>query len=306
MRALNFRPLRMLAVIAALALGGAALTFHPGRPLYMRSRAMEFTTADSVVLRGTLSVPRWSRKPVPAVVVVHGSGPLTRDHLRGDVRRLVRLGLGVLAYDKRGVGASSGVYVQRGGDSAEATLRRLAADAARAFDALAAAPAVDTLRLGFFGASQAGWVIPLAAELTRRPPRFIVILSGAAVSTGVEQYYSDLTGDGLRAPRLGDRAEVERLTRSFGGRPGFDPRPLLAASRVPTLWLLGGRDESVPVSASAHVLDSLRAAGNDSHTVILYASADHGLRDTETGRPVPIWDDMMRWLTERGVLAASR
>jgi len=272
----------------------------------MQNRAVEFATADDVVLRGTISVPRWSRKPVPAVVLVHGSGPLTRDHLRGDVRRLVRLGFAVLAYDKRGVGASSGVYAQRGGDAAETTLRMLAVDAARAFDALAAAPAVDTQRLGFFGASQAGWVIPLAAELTRRPPRFNVILSGAAVSTGLEQYYSDLTGDGVRAPRISDRAEVERLTRSFSGSPGFDPRSLLAANRVPTLWLLGGRDESVPAFASVHVLDSIRAARNDSHTVILYAAADHALRDTETGSPVPVWDDMMGWLRERGVLAASR
>jgi dienelactone hydrolase len=298
--------MRMLAAIVALAVGAGALTFHPSRPLYMQNRAVEFTTADGVVLRGTVSVPRWSRKPVPAVVLVHGSGPLTRDHLRGDVRRLVRLGFAVLAYDKRGVGASSGVYAQRGGDSAETTLRRLAVDAARAFDALAAAPAVDTQRLGFFGASQAGWVIPLAAELTRRPPRFNVILSGAAVSTGLEQYYSDLTGDGVRAPRVSDRAEVERLTRSFSGSPGFDPRPLLVANRVPTLWLLGGRDESVPAFASAHVLDSIRAASNDSHTVILYPAVDHALRDAETGSPVPIWDDMMRWLRERGVLAASR
>ena len=166
--------------------------------------------------------------------------------------------------------------------------------------------AVDTQRIGFFGASQAGWIIPLAAELTRARPRFKVILSGPAVSTGAEQYYSDLTGDGARAPRVGDRAEVERLTRSFSGRPGFDPLPVLGANRVPTLWLLGGRDLSVPTFASARVLDSIRASGNDSHTVIVYAGADHGLRDAETGRPVPLFDDVMRWLGERGVLAGSR
>jgi dienelactone hydrolase len=296
----------MFAAIVALAVGVGALTFHPSRPLYMQSRAVEFTTPDNVVLRGTVSVPRWSRKPVPAVVLVHGSGPLTRDHLRGDVRRLVRRGFAVLAYDKRGVGASSGVYAQRGGDSAETWLRWLAADAARAFDALAGTAAVDTQRMGFFGASQAGWIIPLAAELTRGRPRFNVILSGPAVSTGAEQYYSELTGDGARAPRVSDRAEVEQLTRSFGGRAGFDPLPVLAANRIPTLWLLGGRDLSVPTFASAHVLDSIRANGNDSHTVIVYAAADHGLRDTETRRPVPLFDDMMRWLGERGVLAASR
>lgn len=305
-RAPIFRSLRRFAAIVALAAGGGALTFHPGRPLYMQNRAVAFASVDSVVLRGTVSVPRWSRKPVPAVVLVHGSGRLTRDHLLGDVRRLVRRGFAVLAYDKRGVGASSGVYAQRGGDSAETWLRRLAADAASAFDALAGAAAVDPQRMGFFGASQAGWIIPLASELTRSRPQFHVILSGPAVSTGAEQYYSDLTGDGARAPRVRDRAEVERLTRSFNGRAGFDPLHLLVANRVPTLWLLGGRDLSVPTFASARLLDSIRTNGNDSHTVIVYPAADHGLRDTDTGKPVPLFDDMMRWLGQRGVLAARR
>ena len=162
-----------------------------------------------------------------------------------------------------------------------------------------------TRAVGFFGASQAGRVIPLAAELTRRKPRFHVILSGPAVSTGVEQYYSDLTGDGNRAPQVSDRAEVERLTLSFSGRQWFDPLPLLSTSRIPTLWLLGARDLSVPTFASARTLDSLRATGNDSHTVIMYPNADHGLRDVETGAPVPLFDDMMRWMTERGLLSKS-
>jgi len=299
-------PKRALVAIGVLAVGAVVLAFHPSRPLYMQHRAVEFTADDGVVLRGTVSSPRWTRRPVPGVVLVYGSGRLGREHLLGDTRSLVWLGFAVLAYDKRGVGASSGVYDQGWGDSAETTLRRLAADAARAFDALAGTPVVEAERLGFFGASQAGWIIPLAAELTRRPPRFNVILSGAAVSTGIEQHYSDLTGDGTRAPRVSDRAEVERLTTSFSGSPGFDPLPVLSATRVPTLWLLGGRDESVPTLASARVLDSIRAAGNDSHTVIWYAAADHGLRDVDTERPMPVWDDMMNWLRERGVLEASR
>jgi dipeptidyl aminopeptidase/acylaminoacyl peptidase len=298
--------MRVLAATGAVAVGASVLAFHPSRPLYMNNDAVEFVAADGVVLHGTLSSPRWSRQPAPGIVLVHGSGRLTRDHVVGDVRRLVWLGFAVLAYDKRGVGASGGVYEQRGGDGAEATLRRLAADAARAFDALAATVVVDRERLGFFGASQAGWVIPLAAGLTRRPPRFNVILSGPAVSTGVEQYYSDMTGDGIRAPRVTDHAEVERLTSSYKSRSGFDPSAVLSANRIPTLWLLGRRDESVPTFASVQVLDGIRATGNDSHTVVVYAAAGHALRDVDTGRPAPIWDDMMRWLRERGVLAASR
>ena len=49
-----------------------------------------------------------------------------------------------------------------------------------------------------------------SSQVPRTSPRFSVILSGPAVSTGVEQYYSDLTGDGNRPPQVADRAFVER------------------------------------------------------------------------------------------------
>ena len=300
------RIVAVIAAIVALVIGAGVLAFHPSRPLYMQQRPAEVVVDDGVTLRGTISKPRWSRKPVPGVVLVHGSGPLTREHLTGDVRSLVQHGFAVLAYDKRGAGASSGEYLRQSGYSADTLLRRLATDAAAAFDQLAADPDVDSSRLGFFGASQAGWIIPLASELTRRPPRFNIILSGPAVSTGVEQYYSDLTGDGTRAPQVADRAEVERLVLNFNGSPGFDPAPLLKASRVPTLWLLGDHDESVPVFASVQVLDAVLAAGNNQHTVVRYPNANHGLRDIATGQPVPLWDDMMNWLSELGVVASQQ
>ena len=277
------------------------LCFHPSRPLYMAHESVEIVSPDGTVLAGTLSLPRWARGPVPAVVMVHGSGRLGREHLIGDVRQLVREGLGVLAYDKRGVGASQGDYPQGGGAGFESVLHVLAQDAAAAFEKLRHSTGVDPARLGFFGASQAGWIIPLAAEQLEPKPRFHIILSGAAVSTGIEGYYSQLTGDGHRAPEVSDPAEVRALVEAFDGPAGYDPRPTWEALRVPTLWLLGARDESVPTFASVRVLDALRAAGG-AHDVIVYPAADHGLHDTETGEPAPVWDDVRAWLRRQGVL----
>lgn len=293
-------------MIFGIALSAGAVVFHPGRPLYMQNRAVEVIVDDGVTLRGTISAPRWSRKPVPGIVIVHGSGPLTREHLLGDTRSLVRLGFAVLAYDKRGAGASSGEYLRGSTVPADRLLRRLAADAAAMFDQLAADPDVDSTTLGFFGASQAGWIIPVAADLTRTRPRFHIVLSGPAVSTGAEQYYSDLTSDGTGAPRVADRAEVERLVLAFRGAPGFDPVPILQASRVPTLWLLGDHDQSVPTFASARILDSLRALGNDRHTVVRYPNADHALRDIATGDPVPVWEQVASWLEPLGTFRQRR
>lgn len=59
----------------ALVLGAGVVAFHPARPLYMQRRAVDVTVDDGVTRRGTASKPRWSRKPVPGVVLVHGSGP---------------------------------------------------------------------------------------------------------------------------------------------------------------------------------------------------------------------------------------
>lgn len=295
--------MNLLAALLLAGLGTGLLVFHPSRPLYMQQRQVVLAADDGVLLRGTLSRPRWRRDAVPGVVLVHGSGPLTRDQLRGDTRALVRLGFAVLAYDKRGVGASGGVFLRQWGDSAEAVLRRLAADAAVAFDTLAQARDVDVHRLGFFGASQAGWIIPLAAERAQHRAQFHVLLASPAVSTGVEQYYSDLSGDGSRPPQAVDRADLEQRVLAFRGPAGYDPLPVLARSDVPTLWLLGDRDASVPTFASGRVLDSLAAAGRGRHTVVRFPNADHFLRDADGGTPPPVWDTIMRWLGALGIVA---
>ena len=256
---MNVRRLRLLLCVVGLVGAGFFLVIHPSRPLTMWHKAVDIVSADGTVLRGTLSLPRWVRRPVPAVVIVHGSGPRTRDDLRGDVRRLVREGFGVLAYDKRGVGASQGVYPRSDAMDSEAILRLLAQDAAAAFDHVRREKSIDPSRLGFFGASQAGWIIPLAAQQLSPQPRFHIVLSGAAVSTGVEELYSQLTGDGLRDPQLTDPAEIKERVDGFTGPNGFDPAPLLQALQVPTLWLLGERDESVPTFATVRAIDSIRA-----------------------------------------------
>ena len=171
--------MKAVALSVALALTAGVVVFHPARPLYMQQQAVDVRVDDGVTLARNDLEAALEPEPVPAVVLVHGSGPLTREHLVGDTRRLVRLGFAVLAYDKRGAGASSGLYLRSRDHPADVLLRRLAADAAAMFARLAADPEVDT-RLGFFGASQAGWIIPLAAELTRTRPRYQVILSGNA------------------------------------------------------------------------------------------------------------------------------
>ena len=71
------------------------------------------------------------------------------------------IGVAVLADDKRGVGQSGGIYP--GERATDSTIDVLARDAQAEVRFLAKLPQIDPQRLGLFGDSQAGWIIPLAA-----------------------------------------------------------------------------------------------------------------------------------------------
>ncbi|OLC65677.1 MAG: hypothetical protein AUG06_08025 [Actinobacteria bacterium 13_1_20CM_2_65_11] len=49
---------------------------------------------------------------------------------------------------------------------------------------------------------------------------------------------------------------VQRL--EGGDHSGYDPSPALAALQVPTLWLLGSNDRTVPTHVCAEILDGMK------------------------------------------------
>ncbi len=168
----NYRlRLVLVSLLIVMMLIAMLLTFHPDRPLWIRNEDFSVLTADGVALSGTLSVPRWS-EPIGAVVVVHGSGPLAREHLRGDVRSLVANGFAVVHYDKRGAGRSQGEYMPSASNPMTRIVDVLADDAVAMMTKLQTRFSGQRVEFGFFGASQAGWIIPLAATRCPAQPRF--------------------------------------------------------------------------------------------------------------------------------------
>lgn len=272
--------------------------FHPSRPLWIKNEDLTVRASDGVLLSGTLSIPRW-HKPIGAVVVVHGSGPLTRDHVRGDVRSLVANGFAVLHYDKRGTGRSQGEYIPSSSTPMPRIIDVLAGDAETMMTFLHQRFQKDDIDLGFFGASQAGWIIPLAVTKCRGIPSFLIIISGTPASTGLEGHYSNLTGDGTRDPQELDPNELMRRTLAFEGEPGFEPMPLWESLDCATLWLLGDRDVSVPTFVSVDLLEKHIRKGHPEHRVIRFSNAGHDLRDVDTGQPVDIWPTILDWYHHR-------
>ena len=112
-----------------------------------------------VTLAGSLVLPP-SHGPHPLVVMIAGSGPLTRRSPRYVGELLAAQGFAVLAMDKRGTGGSSGTWQGLApGDWAD--------DVEAQLDHVLALPEVDSSRVGIMAASEGGFVAPIVAH--RRP-----------------------------------------------------------------------------------------------------------------------------------------
>lgn len=112
----------------------------------------------------------------PAIILVHGSGNATR---KGAVpftplfEIFLRNGYAVFSWDKPGSGASTGAF------DGEHELSQRAAILTDGIEALTEHPSIDATRIGLWGISQAGWVMPLALDLSD-DVAFMIVVSGGA------------------------------------------------------------------------------------------------------------------------------
>ncbi len=153
---------------------------HPPFP-YMSTDVTFPGGAAGVTLAGTLTLPPGAG-PFPAVVLISGSGPNTRDEailghkpflLLADT--LTRRGIAVLRYDKRGIGQSIGSY-------ALATSLDFAADASAAVTYLNTRTEINPKKIGLLGHSEGGLIAPLVASQHPLEIAFVVLLAGPGVS----------------------------------------------------------------------------------------------------------------------------
>jgi pimeloyl-ACP methyl ester carboxylesterase len=119
----------------------------------------------------------------PAVIMVHGDGPVTRDGypttLQPAREIFLRNGYAVFSWDKPGSGESTGEFNRKGEWDVLTKRAEILADAV---EVLAEHPAIDPARIGLWGISQAGWVMPKALELSDRVAFMIVVSGGAEAS----------------------------------------------------------------------------------------------------------------------------
>src|SRR5215469_21537 len=122
-------------------------------------------------LAGRLVMPLGSNK-APVVVLVHGSEQDSALDSMFLQRLLPAYGVGAFVYDKRGTGHSAGSYTQ--------DFNLLADDAVSAMREARHLAGSRLTRIGYWGGSQGGWVVPLAAN--RAHVDFSIVAFGLAVS----------------------------------------------------------------------------------------------------------------------------
>ena len=238
-----------------------------------------FVASDGARLAYTIDYPPGDG-PFPAVVLVHGSGRVTRADHAGLSALFTSHGWATLNYDKRGVGQSGGTYAGVGVANSDTLIPLLGRDAAAAFHALEQTARIDRARIGFAGGSQAGWIIPVALSAAPNA-KLAVILSGPTVSVGAEIHYSDL----LENTTLPVDDANDDLS-SFNGPHGFDPFSYLTRALPQTLWLYGANDRSIPVRACVEVHNSIPSSAA---TVRVYPGLDHSLSGA-------VWQDVYAFL----------
>jgi pimeloyl-ACP methyl ester carboxylesterase len=272
-----------------------------------------------------------------AIVAVHGAGEGLRDaelyrHLH---ELLPAAGIGVVTFDRRGEGDSTG-DVSRGRFDWQVE------------DTLAVIDAIDAERVGLWGISQGGWIGPLAAAASDEVA-FLVLVAATGVTPSEQMMYAverqlRLAGYGdevvervlnlrrrfedwvhTRAPEPDEglaadlRAALDEpwigelwLPPTLLDEEGvhlwieemdYDPRPSFAQVRVPTLLFYGEADSWTPVESS---VEAWRAARSDEVEIVVIPEVEHDLTLPDGSLSPAYTSKLVDWLVGRAREGASQ
>ncbi|GAA1409811.1 CocE/NonD family hydrolase [Kitasatospora putterlickiae] len=269
-------------------------------------------TGGAQPLDGVLARPEGGRGPYGLVVFVHGDGPQDATHdtfYRPIWESLAKAGYASLSWNKPGVGGAPGDWLDQ-------SMEDRAAETAAAIAWAKGRSDIDPDRIGLWGASQAGWVMPKVAD--RVPGVRFVIGAGVAVNWLQQGRYDLLTDlEDEHAPQervdaaLARRERVNEQLRSgatyqharavlgadidgIGAeRWSFVQRNFtsdatadLSALKVPVMLALGERDRNVDIADTEAAYRRLLVRPGQL-TVHRYPGATHGIAHpwAEDGSP---------------------
>lgn len=268
----------------------------PGsRPHYDAPAGAPYTAENVTVptpaghtLSGTLTVPKDAAGPVPAVVMITGSGQQDRDSgiqgipdyrfFRQVADSLGRRGIAVLRMDDRGIGGSGGL-------AADVTTEDFAADVRAGVEWLRGRAEIDPARIALAGHSEGGIIAPMVAAADGRIAA-VVLMAGPAW-TG--RRISDMqVRDAMARAGHGGVALDSAAAKAIAERDGLaarmpwlrwflahDPLPVARQVRVPVLVLHGETDRQVTAEQAEELGAAIRSAGNGDVTVRVFPALNH-------------------------------
>jgi len=259
--------------------------------------------------------------PFPAVIMVHGSGRSDRTDwgkYRPIMDRMIGAGYAVFCWDKPGTRSSQGTLATDG-----QVINQRAAILLDGIEALRVRADIDSDRIGAWGLSQGGIVIPMAMTLGA-DLAFVILNSGPGTdgiaqgaymsarrlvcqgesedvaqvaeaslsalprSTTYEEYLHHMQTL-IDIPGLGYReswieTEDEWAPWDLSEGSTFDPVPAVGEATIPVLILYGEYDHQVdPLQGVAAHAAALRDAGHPQSHVLLIEGAGHTFNAVASG-----------------------
>ncbi|WP_157252904.1 alpha/beta hydrolase family protein [Nonomuraea typhae] len=263
-------------------------------------------------LKAVLALPAEGEGPRGLVVFAHGDGvaDASRDGFYRPIwEAFARAGYASLSWNKPGVGGAPGNWLHQ-------SMTERSAEVGAALDWAKRQPGIDPDRLGVWGISQGGWVLPKVAG-DRTDLRFMILV-GAAVNwlrQGEYHLRAQLQDQGAPAGKLAAelrrRAAQIRLLEDGAGygeylASGLDQPPMdrdrwrfvlanfradvtdqLPKVRTPTLLVLGDRDRNVDVAETAAAYRA--GIPRDLLTVENLRDGSHNAVKYELDHPDSVW-----------------
>lgn len=171
------RALILLSFFSALIVMPAIQPMASCQVIHHETEKFDFQSGHFNVV-GELRIPSGDRI-YPLVIMVHGDGPAYRSYLFTLKKCFLRAGYATLIWDKPGFGQSTGKFSK---EHLRAERAEILLDA---ISNVKSHPRIDSNRIGVWGISQAGYVIPMALEKTEDISFMIMV--GCPGENGIHQ-----------------------------------------------------------------------------------------------------------------------
>jgi uncharacterized protein len=203
------RKLAPLFLVIALLLAACAAPATP--PPFGPVEELTFQSGPFKVV-GDLRLPTGSG-PFPVVLFVHGSGPADRTGNMAFppiMERMLQAGFATFAWDKPGTGEST-PKLNEGDPNLRHERAQILLDA---IEVMRSRPDIDPTRIGVWGGSQAGYVIPIALTQTEHIA-FVICVSCAGESGHDETGYQVMALGLCQDMPKEESAERDRLLKEL-------------------------------------------------------------------------------------------